>query len=95
MAAASRGEATTLKGCNHAVIRAPPNTAPAVEPIAVANTHCHDEKVAAVESFCFGFLMFLTLPHDAFAVNSSAGQASGPVRCFQPPAGPPVLAADK
>jgi hypothetical protein len=75
MAAASRGEDMTSTGCNHAVIRAPPNTAPAVEPMAVANTQCND-TVAAVESFSFGFTMFLTVPHGAFAVNSSQGNSS-------------------
>jgi len=41
--------------------------------MAVANTQGND-TVATVESFCFGFTMFLTVPHGAFAVNSSPGQ---------------------
>ncbi len=43
-AAISSGEVTTLfapkVGCSQALIRAPPNTAPRVEPVAVANAHC-------------------------------------------------------
>jgi hypothetical protein len=90
MAAASTGDDVTSTGCNHAVIRAPPNTAPAVEPMAVANTHCNDDTVAAAESFCFGFTMFLTVPHGAFAVNNSPGQLV--VDYHAEPGSPPVRA---
>jgi hypothetical protein len=72
MVAASRGEETTSKGCNQAVMRAPPKTAPAVEPVAVADTQCNDDTVTAVESVCF--TMLLTVPHDAFAVNGLSRQ---------------------
>ena len=79
MAAASRGEDTTSKGRSHAVIRAPPTTAPAVEPVAVANTLCNDDTVAALESVGFGFTTLPTVPHNG-AVNGAPLGLAGPLQ---------------
>jgi hypothetical protein len=59
MATASTGEVTTLKGSSHAVMRAPPAEAPAVEPTTVANTQWNDATVATVEPVCCEFMPFL------------------------------------